>query len=122
MWMSSEQDPLCTSPNGESGPLANNAPLTRSRGENREARLVRGRNRGSVGLQAVDANNEEASGVHLSVWDCQRRTLRSSTRFVEVASRLGSRPGFVIDLLAGWNQEDQGHVEDLGKLVKGDDP
>ena len=28
MWMSSEQDPLCTSPNVESGPLANNAPLT----------------------------------------------------------------------------------------------
>ena len=26
--MSSEQDPLCTSPNEESGPLANNAPLT----------------------------------------------------------------------------------------------
>ena len=26
MWM--EQDPLCTSPDGESGPLANNAPLT----------------------------------------------------------------------------------------------
>ena len=28
MWMSSEQDPLCTSPNEESAPLANNAPLT----------------------------------------------------------------------------------------------
>ena len=28
MWMSSEQDPLYTSPNWESGPLANNAPLT----------------------------------------------------------------------------------------------
>ena len=28
MWMSSEQDPLCTSSNVESGPLANNAPLT----------------------------------------------------------------------------------------------
>ena len=28
MWMSSEQDPLCTSPNEESGHLANNAPLT----------------------------------------------------------------------------------------------
>ena len=28
MWMSSEQDPLCTSPNEEFGPLANNAPLT----------------------------------------------------------------------------------------------
>ena len=28
MWMSSEQDPLCTSPNEESGPLDNNAPLT----------------------------------------------------------------------------------------------
>ena len=28
MWMLPEQDPLCTSPNGESGPLANNAPLT----------------------------------------------------------------------------------------------
>ena len=27
MWVSSEQDPLCTSPNEESGPLANNAPL-----------------------------------------------------------------------------------------------
>ena len=26
--MSSEQDPLCTSHNEESGPLANNAPLT----------------------------------------------------------------------------------------------
>ena len=31
MWMSSEQDPLCTSPNEESGPLANNAPLTHFR-------------------------------------------------------------------------------------------
>ena len=31
--MSSEQDPLCTSPNEESGPLANNAPLTLSKGE-----------------------------------------------------------------------------------------
>ena len=28
MWMFSEQDPLCTSPNEESGPLANNVPLT----------------------------------------------------------------------------------------------
>ena len=28
MWMSSEQDPLCTSPNEESGPLANNTLLT----------------------------------------------------------------------------------------------
>ena len=28
MWTSSEQDPLCTSPNEESGPLTNNAPLT----------------------------------------------------------------------------------------------
>ena len=28
MWMSSEQDPLCTSPNEESGPLASNVPLT----------------------------------------------------------------------------------------------
>ena len=28
MWMSSDQDPLCTSPNEESGPLANNAALT----------------------------------------------------------------------------------------------
>ena len=28
MWMSPEQDLLCTSPNEESGPLANNAPLT----------------------------------------------------------------------------------------------
>ena len=28
MWMSSEEDPLCTSPNEESGLLANNAPLT----------------------------------------------------------------------------------------------
>ena len=28
MWMSSEQDPLCTSPNEVSGPLANNLPLT----------------------------------------------------------------------------------------------
>ena len=28
MWMSSEQDPLCTSPNEESVPLANNALLT----------------------------------------------------------------------------------------------
>ena len=28
MWMSSEQDPLCTSTNEESGPLANDAPLT----------------------------------------------------------------------------------------------
>ena len=28
MWMLPEQDPLCTSPNEESGPLANNAPLT----------------------------------------------------------------------------------------------
>ena len=28
MWMSSGQDPLCTSPNEESGPLAENAPLT----------------------------------------------------------------------------------------------
>ena len=28
MWMSSEQDPLCTSPNEEFGPLANNASLT----------------------------------------------------------------------------------------------
>ena len=27
MWLSSEQDPLCTSPNEESAPLANNAPL-----------------------------------------------------------------------------------------------
>ena len=27
MWMSSEQDPLCTSPNEESGLLATNAPL-----------------------------------------------------------------------------------------------
>ena len=26
-----EEDPLCTSPNEESGPLANNAPLTTSR-------------------------------------------------------------------------------------------
>ena len=30
MWMSSEQDPLCTLPNEEVGPLANNAPLTDS--------------------------------------------------------------------------------------------
>ena len=28
MWMSSEQDPLCTSPNEECVPSANNAPLT----------------------------------------------------------------------------------------------
>ena len=28
MWIGSEQDPLCTSSNEESGPLANNAPLT----------------------------------------------------------------------------------------------
>ena len=28
MWMLPEQDPLCTSTNEESGPLANNAPLT----------------------------------------------------------------------------------------------
>ena len=28
MWMSSQRDPLCTSPNEESGPSANNAPLT----------------------------------------------------------------------------------------------
>ena len=28
MWISSEQDSLCTSPNEESGPLANNTPLT----------------------------------------------------------------------------------------------
>ena len=28
MWMSSEPDPLCPPPNEESGPLANNAPLT----------------------------------------------------------------------------------------------
>ena len=28
MWMSSEQDPLCTSPNEESNPSVNNAPLT----------------------------------------------------------------------------------------------
>ena len=28
MWMSSEQDPLCTSPNEVYGPLANNLPLT----------------------------------------------------------------------------------------------
>ena len=28
MWVCSEQDPLCTSPNEESGLLANNAPLT----------------------------------------------------------------------------------------------
>ena len=28
MWMLPEQDLLCTSPNEESGPLANNAPLT----------------------------------------------------------------------------------------------
>ena len=27
MWMLPEPDPLCTSPNEESGPLANNAPL-----------------------------------------------------------------------------------------------
>ena len=31
MWMCSEQDPLCTSPNEEFGPLANNAPLTSCR-------------------------------------------------------------------------------------------
>ena len=30
MWMSSEQDPLCTSSNEESCPLANNTPLTKS--------------------------------------------------------------------------------------------
>ena len=30
MWIGSEQDPLCTSPKEESGPLANNAPLTLS--------------------------------------------------------------------------------------------
>ena len=28
MWMLPEQDPLCTSPNDESGPLANNGPFT----------------------------------------------------------------------------------------------
>ena len=28
MWIGSEQDPLCTSPNEEFGTLANNAPLT----------------------------------------------------------------------------------------------
>ena len=28
MWMLQEQDLLCTSPNEESGPSANNAPLT----------------------------------------------------------------------------------------------
>ena len=28
MWMLPEQDPLCTSPNEESGPLANNTPLS----------------------------------------------------------------------------------------------
>ena len=28
MWMSPEQDPLCTWPNEKSGPLANNAPVT----------------------------------------------------------------------------------------------
>ena len=28
MWIGSEQDPLCTSPNEEFGPLVNNAPLT----------------------------------------------------------------------------------------------
>ena len=28
MWIGSEQDPLCTSPNEESGPWANNAALT----------------------------------------------------------------------------------------------
>ena len=28
MWILREQDPLCTSPNERSGPLANNAPLT----------------------------------------------------------------------------------------------
>ena len=33
MWMSSEQDPLCTSSNEESGLLANNAPLTKTQGE-----------------------------------------------------------------------------------------
>ena len=32
MWMSSEQDPLCTSLNEECGPLANNAPLTDTTG------------------------------------------------------------------------------------------
>ena len=30
MWMSSEQDPLCTSPGEETGPLANNALLTQT--------------------------------------------------------------------------------------------
>ena len=28
MWIGSEQDPLCTSPDEEFGTLANNAPLT----------------------------------------------------------------------------------------------
>ena len=28
MWIGSEQDPMCTSPNEMSGPLANNVPLT----------------------------------------------------------------------------------------------
>ena len=33
---SPEQDPLCTSPNEESGPLANNAPLSRTELEKSE--------------------------------------------------------------------------------------
>ena len=37
--------------------------------------------------------------------------------FVEMASRMGSRPGFGIDLLTGWNLGDQDHLEELEKLV-----
>ena len=44
--------------------------------------------------------------------------LNSPTRFVEMASRMGLRPGFVIDLLAGRNLQDQGHLEVLENLVK----
>ena len=33
MWMLPEQDPLCTSPNEESGPFVNKAPLTNEAGK-----------------------------------------------------------------------------------------
>ena len=75
--MSSEQDPLCTSPNEESGPLANNAPLTERRGGSElangvetvadrgfspSAKRVRRENR-----VHVESPNGDASSVELSI-------------------------------------------------------
>ena len=67
--------------------------------------------------KAVDVTVAEVRDILLT----RQEETDTLARFARIAPTLSSTPGFAVDLLTGWDHEDEDQVEELDRMMKEED-